>query len=305
MSFETGTCRICGGTLRGGRRTREGGQYLTCAGCGTEHRVEDPAADAGGTTSFERSQEKYHRGTTVYDLPLVGEIGVRVGAERAEVFAHWVPEGSRVLEVGPGSGFFLEALKAKGYDGEAVEESQDFARAIIDRLAIPVHVGVLEDTFFPESYAGVASFHVIEHVTEPLKHLTTLAGVTTQGGHLLLATPNARSFQHRLLGRLSPTYSEAHLVLLTPAGIKTALESSGWQVLQLTTTEAPESLLRGVSAILKALSRRPTGFAMAGSLKQTSSSRVIRLFGAVSRPLRWVLVRAGLGNELMVVARRV
>ena len=304
MSLKTSSCRICGGTLHGGRRTREGGQYSRCTGCGSEHRTLDSDSDSDGAASFERSQEKYHRGTTVYDLPLVGEIGARVGAERAEKFAHWVPDGSRVLEVGPGSGFFLEALKKEGYDGEAVEESRDFAQAITDRLALPVHVGVLEDTIFAESYAGVASFHVIEHVTEPLKHLAKLASITSEGGHLLLATPNARSFQHRALRRLSPTYSEAHLVLLTPSGIRSALRSSGWQVVELTTNEAPESLLRGVSAIVKALSRRPTGFAMAGSLRQTSSSRMIRLFGAASKPFRWVLARAGLGNELMVVARR-
>lgn len=301
MSLETSSCRVCAGTLRGGRRTREGGQYKTCASCGSEHRTLDAEA---GASDFARSQEKYYRGSTVYDLPLVGEIGARVGTERAEVFAHWVPDGSRVLEVGPGSGFFLEALKARGYDGEAVEESRDFAKAIVDRLDVPVHVGVLEHTSFPEAYAGVASFHVIEHVPEPLKHLEKLASISSEGGYLMLATPNARGFQHRLLGRLSPTYSEGHLVLLTPRGIKKALDSSGWQLVELTTTEAPESMLRGISAIVKALSRRPTGYALAGSLKQTSSSRVIRVFAVLSKPFRRVLARTDQGNELLVVARR-
>lgn len=303
MSLDFRSCRVCAGTLLEGRRTREGGHYNRCADCGSEHRKLD--ADDSGRTSFESSQEKYHRGSAIFDVPLIGKIGARLGAERAEVFAHWVPGGSKILEVGPGAGFFLAALKEMDYYAEAVEESRDFAQAIVDRLAIPVHVGVFEDDSFDQSYAGVASFHVIEHVAEPLKHLEKLASVTAVGGHLLLATPNARGFQHRLLRRLSPTYSEAHLVLLTPSGIKTALQFSGWQVVVLTTTEGPEDMLRGVSAIVKALTHRPAGFAMARSLNETSSDRLIRLFGIASMPFRRLLARAGLGNELMVVARRV
>jgi SAM-dependent methyltransferase len=98
-----------------------------------------------------------------------------------------------LLEVGCGSGTFLDRARARGLEVFGV----DLAPASVEacrRKGIRAYCGTLER--FSRSADGegrrfdyVASFHCLEHVDDPLPFVRTLTRFLVEGGRLLISTP--------------------------------------------------------------------------------------------------------------------
>ena len=74
----------------------------------------------------------------------------------------------RVLDVGCGRGFLLDAFRRRGWTVEGTEMSEASSAHAREVLGIPVHVGSLESLALPaESFDAVTLWHVLEHVTDP------------------------------------------------------------------------------------------------------------------------------------------
>ena len=72
----------------------------------------------------------------------------------------------RVLDVGCGRGFLLDAFRRRGWTVEGTEMSAASSAHAREVLGIPVHVGPLESLDLPaESFDAVTLWHVLEHVT--------------------------------------------------------------------------------------------------------------------------------------------
>src|SRR5262245_62733492 len=100
--------------------------------------------------------------------------------------------GSRVLEVGSGYGFLLQALQRRfGVVPVGVElsrEEVDYSRRM---LGIETHDTALESSSLPTgSFALVACFETIEHVPDPVRFIRALARYVRPGGALLVMTDN-------------------------------------------------------------------------------------------------------------------
>ena len=76
----------------------------------------------------------------------------------------------RVLDVGCGRGFLLDAFRRRGWTVEGTEMSEASSAHAREVLEIPVHVGPLETLGLPaESFDAVTLWHVLEHVTRPAR----------------------------------------------------------------------------------------------------------------------------------------
>ena len=81
----------------------------------------------------------------------------------------------RVLDVGCGRGFLLDAFRRRGWTVEGTEMSAASSAHAREVLGIPVHVGPLESLDLPaESFDAATLWHVLEHVTSPA---SLLAGI--------------------------------------------------------------------------------------------------------------------------------
>jgi len=103
-----------------------------------------------------------------------------------------IARGTRVLEVGTGTGAMLKAIVDRGADARGVELRQDligearqhFPALVIDRVSgtmLPYPNG---------SFDVVVSFDVFEHIRDTDAHLSEVRRVLVPGGRYLIQTPN-------------------------------------------------------------------------------------------------------------------
>lgn len=146
-------------------------------------------------------------------------------------FRKCLPTMGRVLEVGCGTGSFLQRLRALGFDVAGVELSEyaaDFAKRSYD---LPIFCGDLEAFESAEPFDAVCAYHVLEHVARPVEFVERVGQLLRPGGTLVLQVPNSESWQSRVFGRrwygLDPP---RHLVNYGAGSLRELLARCGFTV---------------------------------------------------------------------------
>jgi SAM-dependent methyltransferase len=148
-----------------------------------------------------------------------------VSSSVARYFATSFATGSRVLDVGAGSGRDLAALVVAGFDGFGVEPADEFRQAALERhpeLTGRLVSGVLPDLGEPfgGQFDGVLCSAVLMHLPESELFDAALAlrRVLKPHGRLLLSIPSARNDveadERDAHGRLFKAYTAEELQLL-------------------------------------------------------------------------------------------
>ena len=99
--------------------------------------------------------------------------------------------GGRLLEVGCSWGKFIDVARDRGWKVSGVELSAKSSTSARNELHLDVFTGKLEDSPFVGTQAIdlVISWHVIEHVPDPLSFLRACRSCLRPGGYLVLKTP--------------------------------------------------------------------------------------------------------------------
>jgi SAM-dependent methyltransferase len=124
---------------------------------------------------------------------------------KAEWMARHCPPG-RLLEVGCGDGFFLEAARARGYEVFGLEPHPDRARRVREWLGVDVHRGLLEDGDLPiKGFDVVYHCDMLAHFPDPIRCLRLMASTLREGGVLCLEVGilgGISTFWYRLIGEI-------------------------------------------------------------------------------------------------------
>jgi SAM-dependent methyltransferase len=186
-------CDCCGSTdfLEFCSRMRHGLDLKTvlCARCGLAQTNPQPTAQCLDVF-YDKFYHLFH-GRAGVDAGYV-EKSKRLAERRFQrAKSHLDPaQEISVLEIGPGAGQFLAAIKANtAWDAEGIEpgsESWQWCQSLGLNVA---HIR-FED-FQPQGqYDLVASFHVLEHVVSPKAFLKKCRSMLTEKGLLYLEVPN-------------------------------------------------------------------------------------------------------------------
>lgn len=110
--------------------------------------------------------------------------------------------GTRLLDVGCGSGHFLAMMKrALGFDVYGVEafgKNESFAK----RHGLNIFRGTLTEAHFPAQFFDVVTMsHVLEHMPDPRAALKEVRRLLKPDGTLIIAVPNSASLLRYLFGR--------------------------------------------------------------------------------------------------------
>ena len=222
----------------------------------------------------------------------------------------------RVLDVGCGRGFLLDAFRRRGWTVEGTEMSEASSAHAREAFEIPVRVGPLESLRLPAgSFDAVTLWHVLEHVTSPASLLAEIQRVLRPGGVLLVGVPNFGSPEARATG---PGWFHLdvprHLFHFTPATLDTALRGAGLEPVA-SSGFAPEfdvfsfvqSALNRTGLRHNALYDVLRGNAAklgAGGAGATASLLLAAPLGLLSIPVTLLASLAGGGSTLTVLARR-
>lgn len=141
--------------------------------------------------------------------------------------------GARLLDVGFGSGAFLEFARAKGWQVAGVDfdpQTVESARA----RGLDVRKGGIE-AFSDEAgtFDVVTISHVIEHVPDPRRLLESAFLLLKNDGVLWLETPNIDAFGHEHFGpHWRGLEVPRHLVVFSRKGLFDLMHKVGFDVLE-------------------------------------------------------------------------
>ncbi|RLJ01850.1 MAG: hypothetical protein DRP11_03810 [Candidatus Aenigmatarchaeota archaeon] len=154
-----------------------------------------------------------------------------------------LPKNSRILDLGCGSGVFIEKLKEKGFKniiGLDINLEHLKYSLTIDKNNTLV-LGKGEELPFRRKFDAVICAEVIEHTKEPFKMLKEMRRILKPGGLLFITTPNKKSsfpilweMWKRWKGKIW-SGKELHETDFTPASLKELMEKSGFDVIRTRT----------------------------------------------------------------------
>ena len=175
---------------------------------------------------FDREYFTLHEGRRKYLTYLI------------ELLAHSGVERGRILDLGSGLGFFVEAMAHAGFDAYGLEKSAEAARQAQERFGGNIMLGDAEACFpFPDShFAAVTLFDIIEHFHRVDEVLTQCRRVLEPRGKLFVITLNAGSLARPLLRKNWSFFLDStHVTLFSKASLRRAIEDAGFQIERLTT----------------------------------------------------------------------
>jgi SAM-dependent methyltransferase len=152
------------------------------------------------------------------------------------------PQGTRLLEIGPGLGNLLVEAAARGYQVTGVEYSASSMQTANERLGAPAVLhGSLSSVELADASFDVAVLaDVLEHTRDPLADLRRLWRVVKPGGALFIAIPSLDSWSARVMRERWLEFKLEHLfyfdsrtlqLLLFRAGFEQVALSPGWKTL--------------------------------------------------------------------------
>jgi len=220
-------CPLCGDVDFEPVVAKDGFRMVACRGCSLWYLNPMPSearlASLYGENYFA-NDESLSAGYEDY--------GTR-GEDFRDVFAHRLqglpPDagGGRLLDVGAGFGYLLDAAAETFSELWAVERSPEAVVALHGKGT--VREGTFADVELPKSYFDVVSMQdCLEHFRDPRAALVRVAEVLRPGGCVLLVTPNVDSLLARVQRRswVSLKFPE-HVVLFGPATLRRVLAEAG------------------------------------------------------------------------------
>lgn len=230
-------CPACGGALIAWRSVPASEPALRedrfelrhCARCGCAVTSGPTPPGLHDTGAYRSGEPRLHR--------IAGPALRAFDHQRLALLARLAPPPARLLDAGAGSGRFVVAARARGYDATGIEPSRRGFGASgpsgpYGPAMEPVSIG---DAEIPDSSLdAVTLWHVLEHLEDPGAALARIATWLVPGGTLLVGVPNLASVQARVgADRWYHLDVPRHRVHFTPEGLETLLGAHDFTVLHV------------------------------------------------------------------------
>jgi 2-polyprenyl-3-methyl-5-hydroxy-6-metoxy-1,4-benzoquinol methylase len=282
-------------------------KYNKCQKCGLETQFFSEASSVYDT--FDKNQIDFYDADDLSFIPSIRLICNVRAKKRIKLVKKYVNKGL-LLEIGPGTGELLVAARASGFHVEAIEESEKFKNYLAS-LNINVFPGMLENSHLNENnYDILISSHVIEHVPDPITHLSIARDLVKKGGYICIFTPNVECWEHSVAGNSWAMYSQAHMQLFSCLSLISVLKQAGWEITDIKTLDYAEDWLRVIPSLLsRKVDKSDSGSrsSAGGRIRKIPFwlfSFVLKLVSIILWPLCTLQSSLKKGGDLMIIARR-
>ncbi len=144
------------------------------------------------------------------------------------------PQKGRLFDVGAATGILLDLALKRGWDPDGVEPSAWAAQVAEKKYGLSLRLGDFAEIDAPlDHYAAVTMVDFIEHITHPDAALKKVHDLLSQEGILCLVTPDIQSLAARLFQNKWWHFRPAHLSYYSQQSLRTLLERSGFEVVQV------------------------------------------------------------------------
>ena len=140
-----------------------------------------------------------------------------------------------VLEIGTGTGIFLEHLSREGFtELVGVEPSSSAIAAAPLKRQAWIREGMFEEKdFAPESFDLICCFMTMEHVRDPNIIASAALRLLRPSGAFVTVTHDYRGAVNRLLGKRSPIVDIEHLQLFSKQSLRHLFDKVGYTDIQV------------------------------------------------------------------------
>lgn len=232
-----GACYLCGSTDLTLHQANADYAFVRCGRCG--FRRQHPVPDPGSLTVLYHSEFYQDRGLdrSFDDLPRFAR---ELIGDRVKRLTQAAGKPGRLLDVGCGTGLFLEAARRAGWEVRGTETSEDSIAYARRFTQAPIFQGELADLDDSSTYDAITYWDVLEHLPDPRAELRRARDRLNPGGVLGVSLPSVQGIKARLQGDAWRYYapSMGHISHFTPKTMSMLLSQAEFQVIELRTQGA-------------------------------------------------------------------
>jgi 2-polyprenyl-3-methyl-5-hydroxy-6-metoxy-1,4-benzoquinol methylase len=107
----------------------------------------------------------------------------------------------RILDIGSGTGYFLNTMKKSGWDTEGIEKSAKARGYASSRFNLEIIPPEKTEILPDNSFDCITLWHVLEHFYEPDMFMKEISRLLKQDGFCFIAIPNTSSFDASHYGK--------------------------------------------------------------------------------------------------------
>lgn len=143
----------------------------------------------------------------------------------------------RLLDVGAGTGLFMEASIRRGWEATGIETSEAAARIAAGNTTGQILRGTLEDVDVDGQFDAATLWDVLEHVPDPRSSLTSLGRLLTPRGLIGISLPNVAGLKARMQRNRWRYFQHSfgHVSHFSPRTLGLLLRQSDYEPLRVTT----------------------------------------------------------------------
>jgi 2-polyprenyl-3-methyl-5-hydroxy-6-metoxy-1,4-benzoquinol methylase len=140
----------------------------------------------------------------------------------------------RILEIGPGGGYFLDESRRAGFEPFGVELNLLQAKFIKEQLRIPVETNPFtESSFSGINFDIICHFDVLSHFYNPFSEFKTFNRRLKEGGILFFETGNGGDLSPRWLKFIGRLQYPQHLFLFSKKNIEQLCACTGFEIIRI------------------------------------------------------------------------
>jgi 2-polyprenyl-3-methyl-5-hydroxy-6-metoxy-1,4-benzoquinol methylase len=217
------------------------GRVVSCSACGAVYKK--PSADARPLWDYYRDASYRELRYWSFEEPAARALR-RIRDSVISVVGDTV--ALSLLEVGCGTGEFLQLAQQRGFEVSGVELNAGHAAQARDRTGgSPILCGDFMTESFSRQFDVIAMLDLIEHVPDPLAALRRSHDLLKPGGHLVVYTPNHGGITARvadlayrasggsIAGPVIEIFDCLHVVFFDVNSLRSAFEQSGFRMVKL------------------------------------------------------------------------
>ena len=177
----------------------------------------------------------------------------------------------KVLDIGCGRANLLKAFRNHGCECHGVERSDFPDEPDLENITI-YKQDFLDKEFNENSYDIIVIWHVLEHLTDPVRTIRKAQKLLKTDGSLIVAVPNFASYQRIIFGKhWFHLDLPRHTYHFDPNSLSTLFLNSGLRIKSFSTRSIDQSLFGFIQSAINFLSINPPNTLY--SILKTSQSR--------------------------------